>query len=61
MLAMASQRWTKRRERVSHPAFVVQGSCQRTSSPWCGANVDGKKKSDEEAKKKGWTEKNASL
>jgi hypothetical protein len=53
MLVKARQRWTDgEKERVTlHSSFMVV--VQRTSRPWYGANVDGKKKkSDEEAKKK---------
>jgi hypothetical protein len=56
MLVMVRPGGTRQREGKSYPALVV---VWRTNRSWCGANVDGKKKCDEEAKmqKKVSTEK----
>jgi hypothetical protein len=52
MLSLVGQRWPWRWEGENYPAFVVQGRYIEASRSWCGVHVDGKKKSDEETKKK---------
>jgi hypothetical protein len=52
MLVMVSKRWTRWWEGENCPALVVQDRCIEGESLVWGANVDGTKKSEEEAKKK---------